>query len=185
MPHYTVTSLPEDLGGDILWIRDYKTNKLVYDVRLKNWKEGSDPTLFDDKARFVHTIIEDQELQDIIDGVVATNEPVDTSNMTVINNYFYYDINQKTAIDEKRFRDYRNQLLKETEWTQSADVTDDDLVKSKASKAKDKTNHGKAAWAAYRRALRNLSEHSNWPNLNPEDWPTPPDESQIPISHRP
>ena len=124
-------------------------------------------------------------MQDIIDGVVATNEPVDTSNMTVINNYFYYDINQKTAIDEKRFRDYRNQLLKETEWTQSADVTDDDLVKSKAGEAKDKTTHGKSAWAAYRRALRDLSDHPNWPNLNPEDWPTPPDESQIPISHRP
>ena len=28
----------------------------------------------------------------------------------------------------------------------------------------------------YRQALRDLPTHSNWPNLNPEDWPTNPEQ---------
>ena len=27
----------------------------------------------------------------------------------------------------------------------------------------------------YRQALRDITNHSNWPNLNPEDWPTEPE----------
>ena len=27
----------------------------------------------------------------------------------------------------------------------------------------------------YRQALRDITTHSNWPNLNPEDWPVKPE----------
>lgn len=57
-------------------------------------------------------------------------------------------------------RNQRNTLLTESDWTQAADspLSDDD----------------KTAWAAYRTALRNLSDHENWPELLEEDWPTKP-----------
>ena len=57
-------------------------------------------------------------------------------------------------------RNQRNTLLLESDWTQAADspLSDDD----------------KAAWATYRTNLRNLSDHANWPELLPEDWPTKP-----------
>tara|TARA_A100001015_G_scaffold182102_1_gene202716 strand:- start:1063 stop:1452 length:390 start_codon:yes stop_codon:yes gene_type:complete len=31
-----------------------------------------------------------------------------------------------------------------------------------------------ADWVTYRTALRDLPEHSNWPNLEADDWPTQP-----------
>ena len=53
-------------------------------------------------------------------------------------------------------RNIRNQLLQETDWTANSDVT---------MSAKMKT---------YRKALRDLPTHKNWPNLESSDWPTKP-----------
>ena len=30
------------------------------------------------------------------------------------------------------------------------------------------------AWGAYRTALRDITTHDNWPNINKGDWPTEP-----------
>lgn len=57
-------------------------------------------------------------------------------------------------------RELRNSLLSETDWTQ---VTDSPLNDSK-----------KAEWVTYRQALRDLTKHTNWPNLEESDWPQPP-----------
>ena len=54
----------------------------------------------------------------------------------------------------------RNQLLAESDWTQ---MNDSPL-----------TDEAKTAWATHRTALRDITSHSNWPNLNEEDWPTKP-----------
>lgn len=51
----------------------------------------------------------------------------------------------------------RNSLLTESDWTQIADAPVD-----------------ASAWTTYRQALRDITSHSNWPNLNEEDWPTKP-----------
>ena len=56
---------------------------------------------------------------------------------------------------ENRARLQRDQLLAASDWTQLPDVP---LAT-------------KEAWAAYRQALRDLPEHSNWPDLNEADWP--------------
>ena len=53
-------------------------------------------------------------------------------------------------------RNIRNQLLQETDWTANSDVT---------MSAKMKT---------YRKSLRDLPTHKNWPNLESSDWPTKP-----------
>lgn len=56
------------------------------------------------------------------------------------------------AENEARLR--RDLLLKESDWTQLPDAPVD-----------------REAWAAYRQALRDLTNHVNWPNLIADDWP--------------
>lgn len=57
-------------------------------------------------------------------------------------------------------REERDRLLTFTDWTQ---VPDSPL-----------TDEQKTAWRTYRQALRDLTTHSNWPNLNEADWPLMP-----------
>tara|TARA_B100001250_G_scaffold128329_1_gene109214 strand:- start:2133 stop:2513 length:381 start_codon:yes stop_codon:yes gene_type:complete len=52
----------------------------------------------------------------------------------------------------------RNMELAGTDWTQLSDVA--------------LTDSEKAKYATYRQALRDITTHSNWPNLNDSDWPT-------------
>lgn len=54
----------------------------------------------------------------------------------------------------------REQELYTTDWTQVVDCPLSDLKK--------------AEWATYRQALRDITSHSNWPELEEEDWPTQP-----------
>jgi len=51
-------------------------------------------------------------------------------------------------------REYRNQLLTASDWTQLPDAP-----------------VNREAWAAYRQALRDLTNNVNWPNLDADDWP--------------
>lgn len=53
-------------------------------------------------------------------------------------------------------RSIRNDLLAETDFYALSDVT------------------MSTEMTTYRQALRDLPDHSNWPNLNDEDWPTKP-----------
>lgn len=54
-------------------------------------------------------------------------------------------------------REQRNDLLTSSDWTQAADAPVD-----------------KAAWATYRQALRDITTHANFPNLEEADWPVAP-----------
>jgi|TARA_R100000084_G_scaffold84171_1_gene39544 hypothetical protein len=60
----------------------------------------------------------------------------------------------RAAVERRR---KRNELLSETDWMANSDVTMPDN------------------WKTYRQALRDLSTHSNWPNLEDSDWPTKPE----------
>ena len=51
-------------------------------------------------------------------------------------------------------REYRNQLLTASDWTQLPDAP-----------------VNQEAWAVYRQALRDLTDHVNFPNLDADDWP--------------
>ena len=57
-------------------------------------------------------------------------------------------------------RNERNTILSQSDWTQ---VPDSAL-----------TDEAKALWVTYRTALRDITSHANWPNLNEADWPTKP-----------
>jgi len=56
----------------------------------------------------------------------------------------------------ERNRSQRDRLIGETDWWASSDLT------------------MTAAQTAYRQALRDITSHSNWPNLEEADWPTKP-----------
>ena len=64
----------------------------------------------------------------------------------------------KSIEDGKKLglREERNKRLSETDWTSASDVTMSDDMKT------------------YRQALRDITKHENWPNLEDSDWPTPP-----------
>ena len=53
-------------------------------------------------------------------------------------------------------RNKRDRLLAETDWTGMSDVT------------------MTSAMTTYRQALRDITDHANWPNLEDADWPTKP-----------
>jgi len=61
--------------------------------------------------------------------------------------------NDRAAADN---REKRNQLIAETDYFALTDVT---LT---------------AEMTTYRQALRDITSHSNWPNLSDSDWPTKP-----------
>jgi hypothetical protein len=59
------------------------------------------------------------------------------------------------AAEEVRTK--RDSLLAASDWTQVADAPVD-----------------QAAWATYRQALRDITTHTNFPNLEEADWPVAP-----------
>jgi len=60
--------------------------------------------------------------------------------------------------EEHRFT--RDGLLTDSDWTQ---IPDSPL-----------TDAQKTSWGVYRQALRDITSHANWPNLEDADWPTKP-----------
>ena len=57
-------------------------------------------------------------------------------------------------------KENRESLLTESDWVVLNDVT----------MAADKL----AEWKTYRQSLRDITKHSNWPQLKDSDWPTKP-----------
>ena len=69
----------------------------------------------------------------------------------------------KAIIDESissDVRNTRNQYLSKTDWTQ---IPDSPLSEDQ-----------RTAWANYRKSLRDLTDHENFPHLSNSDWPTQP-----------
>jgi hypothetical protein len=73
---------------------------------------------------------------------------------------YYYRTSDGTLIVDYYQLNYtrRNEALAETDWTQTNDspLSDADQLK----------------YRTYRQALRDLTTHENWPELQEEDWPT-------------
>ena len=79
------------------------------------------------------------------DGKTVTKESQDTK---------YLEQSAKNKAD--RMRRIRNNILAETDFYALSDVTMSDDMKT------------------YRQALRDISKHSNWPNITESDWPNKP-----------
>jgi hypothetical protein len=70
------------------------------------------------------------------------------------------DDNEKAEVNaqqETLVRNQRNHLLSASDWTQIADAPVDATL-----------------WATYRQALRDITNHVNFPHLQEADWPTKP-----------
>ena len=72
----------------------------------------------------------------------------------------YYRRPDRTLVVDYQQLNYtrRNEALAETDWTQA-----NDSPLSESNQLKYRT---------YRQALRDLTTHENWPELQEEDWPT-------------
>ena len=79
------------------------------------------------------------------DGVTTTKAEHETAYQATLD--------AKTATANRTKRDG---LLADTDWTGMSDVT------------------MTAAMTAYRQALRDITDHADWPNLADDDWPTKP-----------
>ncbi len=55
-------------------------------------------------------------------------------------------------------RQQRNLALSESDWTQLSDIN----------------QQTRYAYVGYRQALRDLTDHENWPQLTADDWPKKP-----------
>jgi len=97
-------------------------------------------------------------------------DPYIESGVVYLHKIEALDDSQKAAaqtardnLTAARNRERRNHLLEETDWMAGSDVT--------------MTNE----WKTYRQALRDITKHSNWPNLKlggpgteETDWPAKP-----------
>tara|TARA_B100000575_G_scaffold242127_1_gene205385 strand:- start:249 stop:644 length:396 start_codon:yes stop_codon:yes gene_type:complete len=123
----------------------------------------------------------DIETSQLIGGPQLSEKPDDTwlpvvlaeNSPNGVTNYSEYSLSEdgnsiietvkefSNTIDYSlRNRSIRNELLTLTDWTQLADSPFSDSKK--------------AEWVTYRQALRDITSHSNWPNLEEADWPTQP-----------
>ena len=92
----------------------------------------------------------------IVDGELMEVDEKDSRHSTQ-HGYKQSEVDaQILEMQKSEMRSERNRLLQETDWTANSDVT---------MSAKMKT---------YRKALRDLPTHKNWPNLKESDWPTKP-----------
>ena len=92
---------------------------------------------------------------------VRSDTPVEVSGRWVLQ----WSVVEKTAEEKKKYYDSaandarykRDKLLSETDWMALSD-----------------TPPMSEAWALYRQALRDITTHANWPDLQETDWPTKP-----------
>jgi len=96
---------------------------------------------------------------DWVEKYVARDMFADTTEDGVTTTKAEHEAAYQAGLDAKTAetnRTKRNTLLSETDYFALTDVTMD------------------AAMTTYRQALRDITSHANWPNLNDDDWPTKP-----------
>ena len=94
-----------------------------------------------------------------VEKYVAQDMFADTTDDGVTTTKAEHEAAYQASLDAdvaERNRTKRDTLLAETDWTGMSDVT------------------MASAMATYRQALRDITGHANWPNLDDADWPTKP-----------
>ena len=90
---------------------------------------------------------------DLVEIDLKTNQETIVGNVSDAQYPNGQESNDEVA---ERNRMFRNDRLTETDWWANSDVTMTEAQRT------------------YRQALRDLTSHANWPNLNDSDWPTKP-----------
>ena len=103
--------------------------------------------------------VERDSLGNWVEKYVAQDMFADTTDDGVTTTKAEHEAAYQASLDAdvaERNRTKRDTLLAETDWTGMSDVT------------------MASAMATYRQALRDITSHANWPNLDDADWPTKP-----------
>ena len=103
--------------------------------------------------------VEQNSNGDWVEKYVARDMFADTTKDGVTTTKAQHEAAYQAILDANTAsgnRNERNKKLTETDWNAMSDVTMADNMKT------------------YRQALRDLPTHSNWPNLEDNDWPTKP-----------
>ena len=103
------------------------------------------PVQKDDGLWYENWVVNDMFSDTTVDGVTTTKAEHEAAHDAEL-----------TANIASRVRSERDDLLAQTDWWASSDLT----------MAQAQTD--------YRQALRDLPSHANWPNLDEADWPTKP-----------
>ena len=105
------------------------------------------------------TVVRDGVIQDDsdnwIENWVVRDMFDDSDGTTKAEKEAAYQLEIDTRVAQD-FRTIRDNLLKETDFYALSDVT------------------MSTEMATYRQALRDITTHENWPNIQPDDWPTKP-----------
>ena len=87
-----------------------------------------------------------------------------TDEDNVVHTKAEQETEYQTRLDDEaaeRVRTERDRLLAETDWM--------------TLKAADTGTAMSSGWSTYRQALRDITSHTNFPNLDGADWPTKPE----------
>ena len=126
------TSFPSVLSDNLL--TSFGIHKVVY---------GSQPSI----NEATHKVVADSQ-PSLLDGswtISFTSVALTADEQAIVD--------EEATVKNKRTR---NDLLRETDWWASSDLT------------------MTAEQTAYRQALRDITSHANWPHLEDADWPTKP-----------
>lgn len=136
------------------------SNRLVTGITIYPASEEYNRLQFYPNAIIVDTnlITEDFDLYEVLDGKTPTLiEGWETIKANRLAEYEAEEARIEAEGAAISIRAERNAKLKESDWTQVTDAPVD-----------------QAAWATYRQALRDITTHTNFPNLQEADWPEIP-----------
>lgn len=102
----------------------------------------------------------DESWLPVVDSVGVFNKRTHSKHLRLGDGQIDYYLAERAFDWAAQNRGIRNNKLSETDWTQ---VEDSPLGVSEKQNYKD-----------YRQALRDITNHENWPNLTDEDWPILP-----------
>jgi hypothetical protein len=113
----------------------------------------ADPTVYNSKYETLEEVV-----PRLVDGVYVQTWSI--SDIYTSEERQALDAEEAAQLPRLRAEEHRGtrlELLILSDWTQIADAT-----------------VNKVEWATYRQALRDITTHSNWPDLTEADWPTAP-----------
>ena len=119
--------------------------------------------IFDDAGNCVGMSQTERDGYESVDfGVGADIKKVDgTVRLLTADEAAARDTERQNAAAASTNRHTRDALLAESDWV--------------VTKALEASEAVPSAWVTYRTALRDLTDHSDWPNLADDDWPAKPE----------
>lgn len=136
-------------------------NRLVTGITIYPTSEEYNRLQFYPNSIIVDTnlITEDFDLYEVLDGKTPTLiEGWETIKANRLAEYEAEEARIQAEEAAISIRAERNAKLTESDWTQMPDYT----------------SETKESWAIYRQALRDITTHTNFPNLEDADWPVKP-----------